>query len=701
MLCAYELEPPPPSSSSSSSTATTDMDVHDRARIHYCFRLLLKHGSNHPELTHPGQTSASGTTTAPSLRSLMRQSVAKNNSAAEDEGNLFFDEQDEFYDAFADEDQVNAVRQDDQYYSSSTTATSSIALDSSPFVGRLSSVTLSTENFTFVPVVFEVDDDRKLSITNAGARRVYYGVKFPGVFNVPGRSAFARLDSNLCLKSYKECTNALSHIKWTFKKPMNFARLDESEQRRAELQALFRFIFDSEISKTTSSTTNRALFSLFSDREATGGLLDDSKGMDFGVADRKRRDDIVEYQFGSRVCLQLGRFYWSENYLVLSGTELVFIQPSSKLGKSARLQVHLGDIIEVAAVPESEYPIAGISKSFFFFRVSTFARQYNIMVRGEQNRNEWMARLSQRYPSSPAAVESRLASLGSIEIGNNSSGSFSLTSLAMLSEPRGFNLGPTVVLNGRQIQANPSSVNITMADVVKGGSASMRDSMIIFGAAGVPSDPLTAKTALSAKESLVRPPNITDDRHVVSVEFAAKIVAEALNQVLVIAALSSTNSGRDATATTTTMTGPRRIELLRRWVEFMDTVSALANMRFDMSSFDPKGSAEIALFLNLYHTMVLHAFLVVRVPLSMQDWPNVFSGCSYEAFGDIFSIAELEHGVLRGGEICVLMYCVVLDFTIIYSSTTAQIYILMLLNTHRTMMIFQACPSPRCSSHRY
>jgi hypothetical protein len=251
------------------------------------------------------------------------------------------------------------------------------------------------------------------------------------------------------------------------------------------------------------------------------------------------------------------------------------------------------------------------------------------MVRGEDNRDEWISRLAQRCAFGPRALESNIASMESIEIGNNSSGSYSLTSLSMLSEPRGFTLGQCVVLNGRRIQASPNIVHMDRLVTAEPSSASARASF--------------AEVTSSAPREVVLP-TVTDDRYVVSVDFASKIVAIALNLILNIAAMTG-NALEESK-----LTPSERLDLLKLWVEFMDAVAVLANVRLDMASFDSKGKAEVSMFLNLYHTMVLHAFLVVRVPSSMQEWPNVFSGCAYEAFGDVFSISDLEHGVIRGGE---------------------------------------------------
>jgi hypothetical protein len=53
------------------------------------------------------------------------------------------------------------------------------------------------------------------------------------------------------------------------------------------------------------------------------------------------------------------------------------------------------------------------------------------------------------------------------------------------------------------------------------------------------------------------------------------------------------------------------------------------------------------MFLNLYHLMIIHSFLVMGPPSSAYKWVGFFSCMSYEAFGDIFSVSELEHCILR------------------------------------------------------
>lgn len=82
------------------------------------------------------------------------------------------------------------------------------------------------------------------------------------------------------------------------------------------------------------------------------------------------------------------------------------------------------------------------------------------------------------------------------------------------------------------------------------------------------------------------------------------------------------------------------------WLDFMNGTALLQQID---SSFDLDGDETLCMFLNLYHCMLLHAFLVVGVPSSPYKWPSFFGSYSYEAFGDVFSLVELEHNIIRAG----------------------------------------------------
>ena len=55
----------------------------------------------------------------------------------------------------------------------------------------------------------------------------------------------------------------------------------------------------------------------------------------------------------------------------------------------------------------------------------------------------------------------------------------------------------------------------------------------------------------------------------------------------------------------------------------------------------------LAFFLNLYHVMIMHAFLVLGPPDSSFQWISYFNTISYQCSDEIFSLSELEHNIVR------------------------------------------------------
>jgi hypothetical protein len=76
---------------------------------------------------------------------------------------------------------------------------------------------------------------------------------------------------------------------------------------------------------------------------------------------------------------------------------------------------------------------------------------------------------------------------------------------------------------------------------------------------------------------------------------------------------------------------------------FLDSASELKR-----ASVQNLSEAErLAFFLNVYHTMISHAFLVLGPPDSSLKWLTYFNNIAYEVSDDIFSLAELEHCIVR------------------------------------------------------
>lgn len=82
------------------------------------------------------------------------------------------------------------------------------------------------------------------------------------------------------------------------------------------------------------------------------------------------------------------------------------------------------------------------------------------------------------------------------------------------------------------------------------------------------------------------------------------------------------------------------------WIKFMDGVSYLQT--FSSHTINNLSNAEkICTLLNLYHCMVIHTSLFNGLPDSEKKWSAFVNNNYYDAFDDIFSLAELEHNIIK------------------------------------------------------
>ncbi|CAM9613455.1 unnamed protein product [Discosporangium mesarthrocarpum] len=81
-------------------------------------------------------------------------------------------------------------------------------------------------------------------------------------------------------------------------------------------------------------------------------------------------------------------------------------------------------------------------------------------------------------------------------------------------------------------------------------------------------------------------------------------------------------------------------------VSFLDLTCDLR--RVDLGQLDPSSDKAFCFFANVYHLLARHSLLVLKPPPSAKDWVLYMSQVSYEIGGDVFSLQELEHCVLRG-----------------------------------------------------
>ena len=78
-------------------------------------------------------------------------------------------------------------------------------------------------------------------------------------------------------------------------------------------------------------------------------------------------------------------------------------------------------------------------------------------------------------------------------------------------------------------------------------------------------------------------------------------------------------------------------------IQFLDAAGEVAHC--SMASLSE--AERLTFSLNLYHLLIQHAYLVLGPPTSMIHWLSYYSVISYQTADDIFSLAELEHCVVR------------------------------------------------------
>jgi hypothetical protein len=121
--------------------------------------------------------------------------------------------------------------------------------------------------------------------------------------------------------------------------------------------------------------------------------------------------------------------------------------------------------------------------------------------------------------------------------------------------------------------------------------------------------------------------------------FIVKLIESILDLLLHIAANKNDLEEQSITS---------HCEIHQLWILFLNSVSILPSI--DLLNYILTENEKICIFLNLYHILVLHSFIVIGAPSTLFQWSGFFSVYSYEAFGDIFSIAELEHCIIKAGK---------------------------------------------------
>lgn len=298
-----------------------------------------------------------------------------------------------------------------------------------------------------------------------------------------------------------------------------------------------------------------------------------------GVGSTRLRSDLEDPTRQSFVCVRQGQTHWSEEYMVLTSSEIVFVKHSARFGRMSRLRLSLRDIQDVALMDSRYWPM--ILEGCFFMTLSSFSREYTVMIRGHGVAMDWVNAI--------VATKKKVKA-----VGTKAKDSI-LRQPELFMQSMDWNLGDRVILNCRVLCGRLNSERPHIDAVL--------------------------------------------DRN--SSEFPLQLVQHALEEIshICVAATNDRNELLDQAS------WPR--DLQNQLVHFLTLVSYLPCI--DLKAYTYSETEYTCLFVNLYHVIVLHAFLVAGPPSSVLKWPSFFNSCAYEAFGDIFSLSELEHCIIKNG----------------------------------------------------
>jgi hypothetical protein len=469
----------------------------------------------------------------------------------------------------------------------------------------------STAYSSLVPCVVQVDDVRRSVI---GMRRELYVFCIPKTILYPDASSASSAESGgddkdisssclVTMRSYKEFEATFLSVSPAPETNVS-TRLHRMEKRRRDLQETMEQLL-------STCTTDKKLFmkmrQFFKESiHINQFLLSKQKGG--GVSSAQKRSDIAAITMGSLVCVRSGQTIWSEEYMCLTTNSLIFVKPASTLlGANNRLVILLVDIRSVKILDSKYWPFY-LDKCYILV-VSTLTRVYHVLVRGVDLLNAWVSAISSALDAyrPPDADE--------LQVGSSDDAQqkwVNFQNLELFTLPMDWKLGDRVILNGRLYNGRHCFEQ--------------------------PLDHAYSDDLKASNTDLVRSSEVALD-HTTHI-FPLVLVERSLDLVF---SLSEHFDRGDLSGDR--LTFPPLVEA--QWIEFLTNIAYLPCINLANYSFSD--SELTCLFINLYHIMVLHSFLVAGVPSTLLKWPSFFNSCSYEAFGDIFSLSELEHCIIKAG----------------------------------------------------
>lgn len=625
--------------------------LHPQRQLQQFFNLEIQHVSNHPEWPEDDGLSAGAVRTTaatapeergatptiqmaregedgdhmPSSRGSIASSGEDRDSSDNDNDDDDDDDDDdvEFYDAaegshHADSGYASGAALSDRELHAEKRRVSALLDDSlsalrerMPPQTENRTVHATTLGHSLVPAIIDTEDQRP---GKRGRRRTMYAfLANPASDAYVAGGGLSTVGRKLVLHSYGEWKSALRLFKLPPQPPC-YARYSDDMKRRVHLA----WSYDRILSSAQNTGALRGPLEAFlADTSHHAGFLSLNG---HGVSAKRLRQDLPsDMILECMACVQQGNHSWSEEWVLITSEQLIFVNSSHKLGFAGKfLGIPLRDVHSVHPVAEADNPLP--LPDCYGFVVATFARQFTVMVRGAELRDRYVDELRNGAAAAHARDPLGTQSISSLRRPDAADAAeFSLPDMlassldGVIAYPPDWQLGDRLILNGRTFTCYGMHHQI-----------GRRNQELV---------------------ELRRNPCVLVER-LLEMAYTLARYARAENATELFAAPDTMEKDvyqRFSHRQTTAAVDPKEL-----WMDFMDGVALLQCI--DLSILDNTSPEAACLFMNLYHCMLLHAYMVVGLPNSIFKWSNFFRHCSYEAFGDIFSLAELEHCIMRAGE---------------------------------------------------
>lgn len=510
----------------------------------------------------------------------------------------------------------------------------------------------------FVVATVEVDDLRSGKKRN---RRTMYAFLLEPQSGVQGRNVPTGAQRGKgkkvtvmvgVLRSFKEWTEVLP-LRKLDRKPEFYGRLSDTEKKRLQLNHSYQIALTS--SAGNDKKIQNALSEFLSPAEdlfaekflCADPCLENGKKGNGNLFGGKKLRGLPPLTLASPAIVKLGNHCWSQEVLALSEQDFIIVKHGGFGSFNSSTRVRLSRKEVLWALPVDPCEASLVFPALFSFVVATFARQYEVMVRGEELRNQWVKLLQVQAQLSP--TPSVLPAL-KVEVGLEQSEETTRDS---------YHFGTTVSQDQDQegfLRKSSSFSSVTPS--VRGNSLNsghnlmdliaypknwkIGDKMVLNARSFVKfgSHYLVRSGARGLLRYLDRPDLLVE----VLLEWAFQLCEATREEEGLIQISSTLGINEQATES-----GEVQLEVQDLWLSFMDGVALLQAIDLQQLPNNLSNDEALCLFLNLYHCMLLHSFLVIGTPTSLFKFQSLFRNCSYEAFGDIFSLAELEHCIIRAG----------------------------------------------------